>query len=112
MTEVHLVSAVADPGVLRFRVVNIQAMATKFPGSRRISSRRLTAVRWEQYRRALFIAKLTDQVDQFNQEHGAPPTPAHTSVTWQNVEFLRTHREDFAALVATGMWFPRTQLDP
>jgi hypothetical protein len=65
----------------------------------------LTPKEWEQDSRTLYLAYMTDQVDHGAQLHGDPATPSHQSVVWQNVEFLRTHRDELESL-QSKMWLP------
>jgi hypothetical protein len=84
------------------RVVNMVAMAAKFPGvATDLKNAGLTAQQWEEYRKALFEATLSVQIAKMN---NSAPTPSST--VGQNAAFLDAHQKEFDALKATGMWFP------
>lgn len=83
-------------------VVDMIGMANKYPTvASDLKNSGLTAQQWDQYRAALLSAYLTSKL--------AKSTPATTSVVGQNVAFLAAHPKEFAALQATGMWFPAIQ---
>jgi hypothetical protein len=80
-------------------VVNMAAMATKFPSvAADLQRAHLTAQQWEQNRAALVAATLAAQ-------QGV--TPAASSLVGENMAFLQAHPQEFQALRATGMWFPK-----
>ena len=66
----------------------------------------LTAQQFEQYRRSLYTARLTEQLTWSASPQSAWTHPSHPSVAWKNVEFLRAHQQEFDALMAAVMIFP------
>ncbi len=91
-------------------VVNMAAMATKFPSvATDFKQAGLTPQQWEQARKALFAAMCIDELDKYNQQRGMKPAPANSSVLWQNITFLRTHQKEVDELKASGMWFPKPE---
>lgn len=90
-------------------VVNMVAMAGKYPTvAAALKQVDLTPAQWEQYRRSLFTAMFTDQLEKAAGEAagGTTSTSAYPSVVLRNVAFLRTHQKELDALKASQMWFP------
>jgi hypothetical protein len=86
-------------------VVDMNAMAAHYPSvAADLTHAHLTAHQWDQYRRALFSATLTEQSLQAQGDTTTIPVPP--SVTGTNIAFLRAHAPTLAALKASGMWFP------
>jgi hypothetical protein len=99
------VSGVQMPGTIQTQVVNMVAMASKYPSVvTDFKTAGLTPQQWEQDRVALFGAALVNQADQSGKQTG------DGSVVWKNVAFLRQHQTEFQALQATGMFIPKPQM--
>jgi hypothetical protein len=80
---------------------DMNALAHQYPAvAAALQAVGLTAPQWEAYRIALYSAVLTRQVDE-TAGHMAP-------VLQRNVAFLNAHPQAFDALLAAGMWVPKT----
>lgn len=81
-------------------VVNMVAMAAKYPTvAADLKQASLTAQEWQNYREALLTAWIA-------QKSGAASSIPATSALGKNLAFLNSHKTEFDALRATGMWFP------
>jgi len=105
MIPLGKVSGVQTPPSLQTKVVNMVAMAAKFPTvAENFKQAGMTPEQWEQTRSALFSAFMTNQIDAGGKETG------DGSVLWKNVAFLRAHQTELQALQATGMYLPKVQM--
>ena len=99
------VTGVQAPPTMQTQVVNMVAMAQKYPSvAAKLKAAGLTPQEWEQDRMALFSATVTNQIDKSGKEAG------DGSTLWKNVAMLRAHQQEFQALQATGMYIPKVQM--